>query len=214
MERDVSDLLCRLRDVEPRAALWAACACVQQLRPLLSDPERFDRGIAAVRAWSLKQQIVRPGWAGEPDEALPPPADPITRIAEELLGYRFHMAPLGEVPITVARQLASREAWGRRGLRRQLPHLYTIASSERWPLLSLQPWQIRVSPMGLQIAWDWVNQTPREDQSMLELLEARARAQRVGLDWTEFVQRAIAERAGDEAGLVELLDAAPRWWRS
>ena len=87
---------------------------------------------------------------------------------------------------------------------RHLARLLELVSAIRWPLAVPTPAQIHAAPPPLQGAWDAVAEGP-DDMDVPELLEAHARAGRLGLDWDSPVGRAVAERATDEARVAGLL---------
>lgn len=84
--------------------------------------------------------------------------------------------------------------------------LLTAIGAQRWPMSIPTPAELSAAPAAVAVAWDSVSDD-RAEQSIDELLAARARAGRLGLDWSDPVQRAVAERATDEARLQGLLAA-------
>ena len=91
-----------------------------------------------------------------------------------------------------------------RASRRHFAHLLSRVSAVRWPLTTPTPTQLHAAPYAVQVAWD-ASTDPSIDHTVAELVEARARAARLGLDWNDPVQRAIAERADDEERVGRLL---------
>ena len=77
--------------------------------------------------------------------------------------------------------------------------LYGLVSAVRWPLTRHAPERLRGAPEAVRVAWDLVATDDRTAHAIPELLAAHARAARLGLDWSDPVQRAVAERATDEA---------------
>jgi hypothetical protein len=85
--------------------------------------------------------------------------------------------------------------------------LLGLVQTERWPLTTPAPDAVLAAPAAVQVAWDAVWDPGAADHTMPALLEAHARAARLGLDWDDPVQRAVAERAVDEAAVAALLRA-------
>ena len=78
-----------------------------------------------------------------------------------------------------------------------ISRLLTLVSDTRWPLALPTPASLRGAPPAAQVAWDRL--CGREgDPTISALLSAHARAERLGLDWKDPIQRAIAERATDD----------------
>jgi hypothetical protein len=67
------------------------------------------------------------------------------------------------------------------------------------------PAEVLVAPVPAQVAWDWLSAQPPPPLTVATLLEAHQRAARLGLDWADPVQRAVAERVDDEALARSLL---------
>lgn len=80
--------------------------------------------------------------------------------------------------------------------------LLELVSTIRWPLILPDTIQLEAAPEPLQVAWDLIAADPRTDHAIPTLIEAHARAQHLGLDWSDPVQRAIAERMTTEAGAL------------
>ena len=91
-----------------------------------------------------------------------------------------------------------------------LARLAALIGRERWALAAPSAAQVRAASPAVGVAWDWIASAGEAggDLSIAALIEAHARAERLGLDWRDPVARAVAERASDEARVRDLL--APR----
>ena len=88
---------------------------------------------------------------------------------------------------------------------RHLEALLALVSTIRWPRTAPAPDQRNAAAPALQVAWDALRPDLRTDHVVPDLLSAHDRASRLGLDWTDPVQRAIAERTTDEDHIRQLL---------
>ena len=88
---------------------------------------------------------------------------------------------------------------------KHLAALLGLVSTERWPLTIPTPEQRAVAHGAVQVAWDFVSTDDRTDHTMTALIEAHTRAARLSLEWSDPVQRAIAERTTDEGSVQRLL---------
>lgn len=82
--------------------------------------------------------------------------------------------------------------------------------AEPWPLTSPTETELEATPERVRQAWGSLAEDPRTEHTLDALLLAHARAGRIGLDWSDPVQRAVAERLSDEVQLRELLGPIQR----
>ena len=91
-------------------------------------------------------------------------------------------------------------------MRRSMSRSYRPPSLPSQHRTSISGAQLRAAPCALQVAWDAVSEGDAGGElSTSAFVEAAARAERLGLDWDDPVQRAIAERATDEDRVRSLL---------
>ena len=100
----------------------------------------------------------------------------------------------------------SSPAW-RDARERCLRRLLSLVGAIRWPLTEPTPEALHASPHAVQVASDRLAEADLDDLAIPQLIEAYARAERLGLDWGDSVHRAIAERAIDEELVRRLLAA-------
>lgn len=221
---EVERLLQKLVEVDHRAAVWCACQCARTAFCYLAESEDRPRiAIETAEAWvrgqATKEACVeaayrayaRDGHTEAQVSACNAACDAGRSVAVgDLNDYMepYHAAHTSAVSYAddAARYNpddydAARE--------RHLATLFALVASIRWPWTQPDPEQRNAAPAAVQVAWDFVSLDPRADHSIPELLEAHTRAGRLGLDWNDPVQRAIAERTTDEEHVRQLLTAPP-----
>lgn len=201
MNSEVEALLQELGRVDRRAAAWCACQCA---RTVLRYVPKRDKGprqtIEIAEAWvrgeatSLQCIVAAAGARNAAAFAA-------------LTSYSGGHAASAALAAAEAVADAAADPDNRHEARdRHLAMLLDLVSSIRWPLLEPDVAAVIAAPEAIAVAWDWLGRC-EGDQSIPELLSARSRADRLGLDWSDPVQRAIAERAVDEARVREFLEA-------
>lgn len=220
MIEDVRELMRLLAAADRRAAAWCSCRCARTTLYLVHEGEgRPRRAIEVTEAWV----------AGEATEAERERAADNARAAASYaysaalavadapahaVARAANAAAAAADPATAA-EAAEEVAWamtfasvGRSDASLRAPHLadlLDLVRAVRWPLTVPSLQRICEAPSAVQVAWDWLSALPRTEASIAELVEAHQRAQRLGLDWSDPVSRAVAERADDEAHVAGLL---------
>jgi hypothetical protein len=88
-------------------------------------------------------------------------------------------------------------------LHRDLPSVSVFDEAE-WPPTLPEAAQVRAALAPVQVAWDWASATVDPDR-VPERAEAYARARRLGLDWDDPMQRALAAWAPDDEDRLRVL---------
>lgn len=237
MGSEIEEILKQLANIDRRAAVWCAARCARAMLHFVPEEEqRPRRAIELAEGWARGEVTVEEcAAASRAAMAAAPLAvargasrvfrDPhlVPRSTAEAVrdGIRaVHLPPsvtaewrhraVGSRPRAVRDAIARAHADSvpaqREASDLQLTTLLALASAERWPLTTPAPEQLRAAPEAVAVAWDLVA-AATGDHTMLELLEAHARAVRLGLDWEDPVQRAVAERATDEERVRQVLAA-------
>lgn len=201
MNSEIETLLQELGRVDRHAATWCACQCA---RTVLRYVPKRDKGprqmIEIAEAW-VRGEVT---WLQCLTAAVG------ARTAAAFAAQTPHIGShAASAALTAAEAVADTAADPdtRHEVReRHLAMLLDLVSSIRWPLVEPDVTAVLAAPEAIAVAWDWLGQREGE-QSIPELLSAHSRAERLGLDWSDPVQRAIAERAVDEARVRELLEA-------
>jgi hypothetical protein len=218
MAADARRLLRSLAGVDPRAAVWCACLAARGVLPLVVPGElRPRRALEAAEAWL---------WGRADAEGCVSASDAAHRAAFDgyAVGGRaaanaahaagYAAGAVGDVSDAVRAVDAAATAVGNAAVRgwreASANHLAALAgelAAAGWPLTVPTAAEVVAAPAEAQVAWDWLSGRPEpEAQTVAALIEAHARAGRLGLDWADPVQRAVAERAVDEDGARGLLD--------
>ena len=222
MITDVRELLRLLVSADRRAAVWCACRCARTVLHLVPEGEhRPKRAIERSEGWARGKTTAEACWdAGARATEVPSdwgaPAGLIANAAFRIAADTISGTPdeAGEAIAEAVSSIANATGTGRRNMRqrseRHLEVLLELVSAERWPRIVPNADQIREAPEALRVAWDLVAQDDHPDHTVPELVEAHARAERLDLDWSDPVQRAIAERAPDEVRIRQLLAVGQR----
>ena len=212
MSTAVGELLRTLVWVDRRAAVWCAAQCARTVLHLI--PEEEDQPREAI--------TLAEGWVR--GEATGP------RCEELAANGRYAGSSIARIAIHAAFTAASAAATdneqdllhdvslvidsvadcfgGLSGDATGNPRdLATLVSDLRWSLTSPTADQLHGAPEAVRVAWDLIAADPRTEHTIPELLEAHARAQRLGLDWSDPVRRAIAERTPDEGPVAQRVRA-------
>ena len=212
MSSEVEQLLRKLVEVDRRAAVWCACQCARTVLCLGPEKEERPRRVAieTAEAWVRREATEEDckKAANAADDEDDDYAAYAAYAADTVSDSAASAASSAEAAVrSCAGQAASHttgDDW-QVARSRHLTHLLSLVSAIRWPLIVPTASQLRTASGAVQVAWDALTTTSGEDHTIPELIEARARAQRLGLDWDDPVQRAIAERAADEERVRELL---------
>lgn len=212
MRHELEVLLHKLARVDRRAAVWCACLCARTALHL--TPRRVPwprRAICTAEAWVVDEATVAACRlaavrASTTDRAASCAAR--SALPESPPGTCFAAAHAAATHI--AHAIAGLGAGGprwRRALSAHLDRLLVTVSAQRWPSTAPTPAQLQAAPDALQVAWDHTHTASPScgSLSIPELIVAWARGRRLGLDWSDPVSRAIAERPADEALLSRVL---------
>lgn len=208
MITDVREFLSQLANIDQRAAMWCACKCARTVLHLVPEGEDRPRGaIEVAEEWvrgnatkrQLRRVAGRVGPATRP-EGIYEAAHAAARAASHAAGDGDEFTSFSAGSVVDAVRHAVRLA----GLDLPEHHHLALVSSERWPLTVPALEQLTIAPEVVQVAWDAVSDD-RTEHTIPELLESHARAIRLGLNWNDPVQRAVAERAFDEEKIRTLL---------
>jgi hypothetical protein len=213
---NVVDLLRDLADTDERAAMWCACRCARTVLHLVpAGEERPRRAIEAAEEWVRGQRTRRrlrrvgyaaaiAGAAGQGDYAMAHSASCAAARAAAGAAGAVHSASTYADAVQYAVTAALDAARLARLEAPNMRQLLALVSAERWPRTVPAPEQLRAAPEAVQVAWDLVSDIT-DDIAVPELAEAHDRAERLGLDWGDPVQRAVAERADDEERVERVL---------
>jgi len=231
---DVLDLLRDLVAADRRAAVWCAAQCARtalHLIPAVEDRPRsaVETALAWARGHATREDCRRAeheAARARDGLSIDDPAKDAAAAASDAVAlcdpfaHRYNQ-PASEqtIYVLVGSTVAAASAIARTiapldpqpAADHQLERLRDLVQAERWPLTMPSPEQLRAAPAAVQVAWDAVGDTLGDravvELTMLALVEAYARAERLGLDWDDPVQRAVAERTVDEAAVAALLQA-------
>ncbi|MEZ5397927.1 MAG: hypothetical protein R2724_34885 [Bryobacterales bacterium] len=214
--RDVRQLLRTLADVEPRAAVAGACQCARSVLPLVPAGEaRPADAVAAATAWLAGEvgsracrRAAKAAHAAATDgysaagRAAANAAHAAGYAAGSVLDPRDAPRAAEEAGLAVGN--TGGRSWRETGAE-HLRALFEAVSAAPWPLLAVTAEEIALGPAEVQVAWDWLAGQPEPPFTIGDLLQAHARAARLGLEWSDPVQRGVAERVADEAAASALL---------
>ncbi len=228
----VEERLQDLVEIDFRAGVWATARC---LRAGLSAPDggappsdrvpSFAPAVEALEAWS-RGTIDATSLDEAVQAAARDPGSHGDRIGDALCGAIAHLAgAIADPDAQGARGCAAAVFLLGQGLARHegtytygdclrgtlapLARLAPTVEAQRWPRRRPDPAQIEATPRAVQIAWDAVHHADG-DHTIAELFAAHARAERLGLDWVDPVQRAVAERTTDEGQIAAILQSGRR----
>ena len=209
-DNEIQQLLRQLAEVDHEAAVWCACQCARTVLHLLSEGEgRPGAAIETAEAWLAGgattgdcRQASASAYAAY--RAAYDARDHSAAFAANAANAAVSVV-FDEHPAKQAVYAAGNAAYAdRRSDQAANARLLGLVSAIRWPLAVPAPSRLRASPPRVQVAWDALSE-PTADPTIPALVEAHARAGRLGLDWSDPVQRAIAERTTDEARIRQLL---------
>ncbi|MEQ1501951.1 MAG: putative immunity protein [Myxococcota bacterium] len=215
---DVEELLRTLAIVDHRAAVWCACQCARTVLHLAPDGETRPRTtIETVEAWvrgqaddhdiqralmeataayqsgsqfvALSARSAAHSTRAGKDERRPPRERSKSSFAN---AATFAARAIGEAAYDGIHLDAYRVASDG-----HLALMLALVQAVRWPLTIPTSGQIRRAPTALRLAWEALG-AGRTDLSILELIEAHARAGRSDLRWELAMHRAIAERSSSD----------------
>lgn len=177
-----------------RASVWAAAQVARSVLHLVEEPER--------EAWLLGVPDELERWvSGGP---LPEECESIGwgRSAEWVLHWSTRLPRVGAEEWHWIAWNHAHAVLGSSDDRNNHAPAANLVRPLRWPLTT--PTTLHAAPEAVQVAWDRVADC-RADHTMADLVEAHARAQRLGLLWADPAQRAVAERAQDEDAVRAIL---------
>ena len=211
----------QLAAADRRAAVWCAAQCARTVLHLGPEAEeRPRREVELAEAWAR----------GEVSERV---CRPIAEAANAEGGYHRHceswevwtvyatntligaivagealprwVAGVADCAAEAAAAGAATEGERREIRAAHLAAMLALVSSIHWPPTLPAHERILRAPSAVQVALDRLSAPPRSGLPIPDLVEARARADRLALDWNDPVQRAVAERTADVAAVGELL---------
>lgn len=215
MSTDAHELLERLAQIDGRAAVWCACQCVRTVLHLVPDDEdRPRRAIEVAEAWAQGKITTAAcrfavGSARSAWRSVDRPPRP--RWAFAIQASSLVAAPDRAHEVVRPVVHAAGHDDQARDVEGVHERLVALIHAQHWPLEAPKHKLIRSASSAVAVAWDFLTSNGRIAHTIPELVEAHARAQRLGLDWSNSVQRAIAERALDEGRVRELLTAEARF---
>ena len=201
--RELDAQIDALAAIDPRAAMWCVVACLRTAMGELDSTPSVEQAIEAIGAWARGVGSVE--GLQRARDVLQHPDDRPTRaasyavqtalaLAEGTTRHDGYTAPFRAI------------VHGLPEARRDpvLEVLIALIDAQHWPLCSPGREALHTAPSTLAVAWDSVDHAHTE-QTIAELRAAHARSQRLALDWSDPLQRAIAERADNEERLQMLL---------
>jgi len=225
---EVLDLLRQIAAADPRAGAWCAAQCARTAlhlvpagedrpRRALEVAEAWARGLATDEDCAVARGDVES--AGSDVGELAPRSIAVRAVSHAISSAHAAVAgcACGAGATTPLESSATQAAWAivlttdparwHAEFHRQLERLHERVQAERWPLTVPAPEQLLAAPAAVQVAWDALGDRAVAEQTVLALVEAHARAGRLGLRWDDPAQRAVAERTVDEVRTARLLDA-------
>lgn len=215
--------------IDGRAALGAACACLQEAFHLLPVTHEVParRFVDACRAYVVgrgsREAVLR---AGEllPDGAVsvdlyePTPGHftsavvAIGQLKEAIFPFQSPIDldwRLPRIPLLVAQARAEESA--------DVEELDTVLAAlapvvDALLVARTQPvaGDVAAAPEAVRVAWDLVADDPETVHSVADLVRAHTRGAQLGLDWSDPTSRAVAERCADVALVGEILRGTAR----
>jgi hypothetical protein len=226
LHSEVEVLVHALSAVDERAAVWCATWCARTALPLVAG---LWVSIGTVATATAALEIAE-AWSHPlgPPEARPSRrqcrevAHTARETAARLFGsardaalaaaraakgaWRPGDAVAAVASAALARANTLARDWNVAGVqpyREVTADLLVQVQSLRWPLTVPSRARLRAARGGAAVAWDRV--ATHGDHTVSELLGAHERARRLGLRWEDPIERAVAERAHDEADIARLL---------
>lgn len=211
---DPRPLLRALAEVDRRAAVWAACQCARTVLHLVPEGEDRPRlAIETAEAWTRGEATADHLSARINEASAAYVGATSISLAAANAAYAAYAAAAATTKPSAYLHLvvdAGAEGYGstagaawRPRAADYLAHLDALVRAIRWPRTLPTHAQILAAPGPLAVAWDAVCEIDA-DLTLPELVEAHARAERLGLDWGDPVARAVAERATDEGWIGAL----------
>lgn len=230
MDVSITDLAEQLAGADPMASIWGVCQLARAALPLLGgDQGHPQRAIEAAEAW-----LSGGATSGDCMDAARVLSEHMRTLRG---GHRYRLRALqsasfaafaaswgpGHDRFVFAVRGAAEGAhaalysYGCEHSSSEPPHVWqrahallpAVLRTQRWSRVRPTAAQLQRAPPAVAVAWDAVAHS-RAEHTIGALLEARARAERLGLDWAEPVQRAVAEHARDEEQLRVLLGPGGR----
>ena len=224
MSEDPEQLVRSLIAAEHRAAVWCACQCARTVLHLIPEDPRPGKAIETAEAW-VRDEATREDCARAAEDvadavtAADAAADATAESAVYAVSQAVDAAYAAICAVTDADAAESAvyavttaavfcvDPNDATAYYVNRAELHTLICAIRWPLTTPAFEQLRAAPESIRVAWDLVANDNRTEHLIPELLEAHARAERLGLEWADPVQRAIAERVGDEDRIRALFEA-------
>ncbi|HHO52891.1 MAG TPA: hypothetical protein ENK18_18955 [Deltaproteobacteria bacterium] len=217
MEHELELLLKRLLEADRRAAVWCACVCARTALHLAPGHTPWPRlAIDTAEAWvfgdateaECRSAAAR---AADVDHAATSAASTALPEAPPDAGYTAAYAAAASVAYATVGLDADEARWGA-ALDAHLDRLLATISAQRWPVTIPSFGQLQAAPTTLQVAWDCAcsRGLVYTTLSIVELIEARARAHRLHLSWLDPVARAITEQLTGEVQIQRVIST----WRA